>query len=237
MNRAIQKRKSDGLHRLVEDIFATRTDEVQCEEAAIQMVLCADQLMTTDEARQQFPALFHHFHFCPDCAIEYQMLMELARLETVGQLAAVERIPPRPPLIEATGNLLASMQEVIRFLFTGFTLAPADLPVRGLTFGLLPTIIELAGDKITVELDVARSKVDPAQRILFCRVETSASEIEDNLAGSPVWLTVESTGKAEQRQILNEAGEVGFDQLAPGHYQCWLQLAGQTYVIDGLVLP
>lgn len=78
--------KQDPLTHLVEDVFATRDNEIQCDEAQILMARCADALLNEEASRQQYPALWHHFRFCPDCAEEYQMVMHLAQLEVDGQL-------------------------------------------------------------------------------------------------------------------------------------------------------
>jgi hypothetical protein len=78
--------KKDALKHLVEDVFSTREDEIQCEEAEAMMARCAEAGLSDKDARDQYPALWHHFRFCPDCAEEYRLVMALAQMENTGQL-------------------------------------------------------------------------------------------------------------------------------------------------------
>ena len=91
MNQANNKAK-----RLLEDIFAVQDEEISCDEAAILMARNAVDLYTDDEARQLYPALWRHFHFCPNCAAEYDLLMDLARQEGREGWIQPAQIPPRP---------------------------------------------------------------------------------------------------------------------------------------------
>lgn len=90
---------SKFLSRLARAVQATGPTEVFCDEAAVLMAQCAAAQLSEAEAQRQYPALWHHFHFCADCAAEYALLMEVVQAEAAGQLPSA---PPVPPLSQLT---------------------------------------------------------------------------------------------------------------------------------------
>jgi hypothetical protein len=84
--KAKMHKKQGSLARLVQDMFETQDEEIQCEEAGVLIGRSADALLSDEDSQKQYPALWRHFHFCSNCAEEYALAMELARLEAAGQL-------------------------------------------------------------------------------------------------------------------------------------------------------
>src|SRR5688572_13366828 len=104
--------------RLVQHIYTTHGDEIQCDQAADLMVLSAVALLTPAESRRQYPALWRHLERCADCTVEYQMLMELAQQEAEGILPTVTALPPVPTRSQhAPAQWL---QDTLAVLFPGF---------------------------------------------------------------------------------------------------------------------
>jgi hypothetical protein len=217
---------------LVRDIFATRDDEIQCKEAGTLIVRCADALLSDEQARRQYPALWHHFRFCPDCAQEYRMVIELARLEAAGQLERPAHIPPLPDGGGPTVWKWAT--DALTALFPGFPLALVEDGARSKDWDFEPVEVTLAQGELQIALDTATNELNAGLCDLFCTVSTAAQE---TLEGAPVWLQLGDEGPAVREEALDELGDVSFARLQPGRYTLRLHLAGREYVVTGIVLP
>jgi hypothetical protein len=116
---------------LIQDIYSTRTDEIQCDEAQIQMAQCASLSLDEQAAQQQYPALFQHFRFCADCEAEYNMLLDLLQVEASQQAPQLAHIPPRPIAITAASlsEKPSPLRRLIEALFVPLSLQTAA--VRG----------------------------------------------------------------------------------------------------------
>jgi hypothetical protein len=88
--------KGHAVTHLVRDIFITQDDEIQCQQAQIQIVrsLKGAALSSDEASRQQYPLLWHHFHFCPHCARDNKMFRELTRADAAGMLEYPSYVPP-----------------------------------------------------------------------------------------------------------------------------------------------
>jgi hypothetical protein len=231
-------RTADNLRRLVDDLFVTTDDEIQCEEAAIQMALCAEALLSVEASQQQYPQLWRHLRFCADCANEYHLLLELAHQEAAGQLKRPARLPLAPlSKLPPVGSL--SWATPITALFAGFHLVPAQLAARqrGQSLGIEPVRMNFADGRLALELDIEASDSDPALRDLYCRVETDDPQMADACDGAPIWLEREISAAIEYEGALDELGGAILSGVAPGAYSLHLRLAGQEYTLLEVKLP
>jgi hypothetical protein len=225
------------MRRLVEDIFNTRDDEIQCEEARVLIARCTQALLTADEARRQYPALYHHFRFCPDCAEEYRLAMELARQEEGGQLHRPSHIPPAPA--RERSSVWAGMAKAVVAAFPGFPplLSAAGAPVRGGDAIAEPVDVILGDSGLRVTFDVAVNERDDDLRDLFCTILSAGQAPCVAFEGSPVWLLLGDAGPPVAEGVLDELGDVVFLRMPPGLYALRFNLAGQAYVVTDIVLP
>ena len=231
----MMQKQLDGVIRLVQDIYATRDDEIQCDTASELMVLCADGVLADHEARQQYPALFRHFRFCPDCAAEYNMLMELAQLEANDQLSQPITAPPLPRE-KPSGSLLSQAAEIVhRLRFPGFLAGAASVAVRGATASA-PVKVDLRGSDLTLEIVKRRSSIHPDLWVLQCTVKTTIADVTAQWEGSPIRLQSEASGALEEVLMLDALGEVIFDQVEPGRYMLYFRLLDQAYTVEGIEL-
>jgi hypothetical protein len=248
MNRSKPKNHQNGLTRLVQDVFMTESDEIQCEAASVQMILCAEALLSNAEAQRQYPDLWRHFHFCTNCAEEYELLMELAQQETAGQLERPAKIPALPskdpsPMrgvqTPAKDSLPVweQIQEAFKARFPGFRSELAGGLTRGLPADMELVEVTLAEGQITVELGVDNSENNPTLRRLFCIIQAADSKLAARFDGSLVWLQAEGEDAVSQEQTLNELGDATFDEVRPGPYTLGLHLADQVYTIENVVIP
>lgn len=226
--------EANALSRLVEAIFIGES-EVQCKEAGILMARCAHALLSDEESRQQYPALWHHFRLCPDCAEEYRLLIELAQLQADGQLDQPTHIPPPPEKRRSTGWTQAA--DAIKAAFPGFAPALAGALMRGTDLGIEPIDVILAESKLRISFDVTSSEQDPGRRNLFCTVSTGDETLRAAREGSPVWLQIGDEKPVVLEEALNELGDAAFTRLLPGRYALRLYLAGEEYIITGILLP
>lgn len=238
--------ENNGLIRLAHDIYTVRHDEISYDEAAVLMERCADELLSDEESKAHFPQLWRYFKYSPDCYQEYQMLMDLARIEAAGELKVPETIPPMPTE-KARGitEWFEGAKEAIGTLFSGFsgfTIQPAAQYRTG-SMGLTYEAIEVELDEghLLITFDVKPNKSDPQLRDLHCYVETEEeteeNTIEEMLEFAPVWLQQAANGAVVQEQALNELGDVTFCLVSPGDYTFRLYLAGQEYVVENVVVP
>lgn len=228
-----------GLFRLINDIYMSQEDDIGfgCDAAAASMERCAEGLLSDEGSRAQYPKLWRHFHFCQDCADEYQMLMDIALLEAAGGLIKAKSLPPIPTE-QRTGfsSWFQDAKEAISALFTGFTMQPATVR-RSTTLMVEPVEIELDEGNLILTFDVTANSKETQLRDMHCFVETEDEALEEILEFAPVWLQKGPDGPVIQEQALNDTGDVTFSFLSPGHYTFRLYLAKQEYVVENLVLP
>lgn len=234
MNEPVQMPEQANVLQLIGDIFATRPDELQCDEARLQMEICAEIGVKEPQAKQEYPMLFHHFRFCYDCATEYRMLRELVELETDNQQKWVA--PSLPKEFRQPGE--SWTQKLFNILFPGFPLVPASAALRGgARLNRMPVTVSFDDGPIQIELDVQNSSQNPDLRTLFCTVTYTGSSDEDDFVGATLGLEMESTGEVEQKLLLNESGEVTFEEVPSGRYLLRLQLPDAVYVIEEIEIP
>ncbi|MCA9950031.1 MAG: hypothetical protein KDE48_10320 [Anaerolineales bacterium] len=227
--------------QFVEDIFATKEEEISCETAATWMAAAASEHLSDAQSKQKFPQMWTHFHFCSDCRDEYMLLMDLAQQDAAGTLTVPANFPPRPAKA-ADGGLLDRLKAAVQILFTGFEPAVAQA-VRSSQIGLFADPTELTFDEALIVLfDLTVNQDNEATRDLHCTIElsddvTSSSEITSMLfEGAPVWLL--SAGEAVlQEQAVDKLGDVSFYSIAPGEYGLLFILGGRDYLVNNLVIP
>lgn len=225
------------MHRLVEDIFNTQDDEIQCDEARILIARCTQVLLTADESRCQYPALWHHFRFCPDCAEEYGLAMELARQEEDGQLQRPAHIPPLPD--KDSSSIRDWVASVVVTAFPGFPplSTGAGALVRGEASIAEPVDVILSESVLCLTLDVVVNEWDNDLRDLFCTISSIDQAPYATMEGVPVWLLLGGEGPPVSEQALDELGDVAFPRLRPGLYALRLDLEGQAYIVTDIELP
>jgi hypothetical protein len=225
--------KQKGIVHLLQDVFATKDHEIHCDQTTILMARSIHEQLSEDEGRRQYPELWHHFHFCPNCAQEYQMLGELVRLEANQQLVHPWHIPLPPD--EGKPARWGFPNNVIQTLFPGFSFALAT-DARLVRQEREVVEVSLAQSSVLIEFDVA-SHGDEAQLYdLFCYVSVTDEALCDYVDGALVWVQLGDDGPAIQEKALDELGEVTFARLPAGKYALRLQLAGQTYAVTGIIL-
>jgi hypothetical protein len=235
--------------KFLEDIFATRQVEIQCDQAEDAIAQCAAEGFTDEEARKRYPGLFHHFQFCSDCAAEYEMLMDFAREEAAGLVKRPAYIPPPPivapetPLVtepeEKEPDILNRAADALRAVVEGLNplrqnpLQPA-LAMRDRRLSEAPDTIEMEGGEVTITLALKSEPNNPSTRRLICNVETTNDEWEAAFEAAQSWLAQEPTGEPVQEQTLNQFGAATFTEIALGVYTLHLDLADQHFVISDL---
>jgi hypothetical protein len=227
--------EQDNLERLAQDIFATQSNEIQCEAAATLIARCAAALLADEEAQRQYPQLWRHFRFCSNCAEEYAMALELARLEAAGQWEQPDDAPPLPG--GGSTPVWSWARDAIMGLFPGFTPEVAAAVRRGQDWGFEPVEVNFDRDNLQFEFDVAVSEADNHLRNLFCTISTPDEALKAHFEGASVWLQADDEGPAVQEQMLDELGDVTFSHLPPGRYALRLHLARREYGVTGILLP
>jgi len=76
-------------------VLETRDEEISCAECQILVSQYVDLELETEEAATRLPQLVHHLDQCPACWETYQLLRELARLETQAGLPDIEELLER----------------------------------------------------------------------------------------------------------------------------------------------
>jgi hypothetical protein len=215
--------KGDRARRLVEDIFATRDDEIQCADARTLMASCAVELLADEQARQRYPALATHFRFCSNCAEDYRALMTVARQEAAGGVS-IPAAPARPTASESNwvaglGFLWRRLAETGRIVVRVFGEAPPGSAFSPAVKSSAPKLAE--GDVVrqltltpdeSGDLDlkavVRRSQKEPRAYTLAVRVQFRSRW--QTLAGTPVLITAagwQAPGRSD------EEGEVVFEGI------------------------
>jgi hypothetical protein len=216
---------SNGLQRLAEHIFATESGEITCDQAAPLIGLCADIGLDDNAARERYPALFQHLHFCPDCSDEYRMLTDYARREAAGHLHSPQTLPPLPA--EFRQSPLENLSKVLRSVFGGFALAAPQQALRGERDRRQATI-DLDGLQLVVDSET--SPTDAELRSLHFRLLGTPQTTESILA-----LTVD--GQVDHETTLDASGEATLLDVSPGTYHLHLNHAGREYRIEQFEIP
>jgi hypothetical protein len=213
----------DGLSHLGADIFATQTGEIACDQAALLIGRCADLQLDEHAAHQQYPALFQHLHFCPDCTDEYRMVTGYAQRETAGQLRTPPTLPPLPS--EFRSSVLRNTHKIIRSIFGGFAFAAAQSALRGAS-DRRQAVIDLANDRqLLVETGI--STAAPNLRTLHLRFNAEEDQVQ---AAAALALTV--GGALTQAAQLDESGEVTLLDIPPATYELRLTVGDIEYRIE-----
>lgn len=101
------------LEQLLDHIYAAEADDIQCDEAEVQMVHAAQALLSNEESRQKYPMLWKHFQFCINCEEEYEALMEIATLEAEGQLDHTSNESTRPSVRRESSLVLQTIKDAM----------------------------------------------------------------------------------------------------------------------------
>lgn len=221
--------------RLIEDIYATRDDEIQCTEAAHLIARSSDALLTDEEVRQRYPQLWHHLGLCPNCAEEYRAVMALARAEAEGRLPETEQIPPPPA--EGESKMGYGAKDTIIRLFSGFSPLTAAALTRGEEPIAEPTTIEFPADDISITLDVAPASSHPQRRDLYCTVTAERESLTEELEGAPIWLQISTDQSVVAEKVLDTFGDALFENLVPAVYDLRLFFAERELRISHIEIP
>lgn len=235
MGNPVPNDQSERERRLVNDIFKTRPDEIQYDQAMRLMEHCAAELLADEQAQHRYPQLWRYFEIYPHIKAEYDMLMELARMDAAGQVSKPDRLPPLPGL-EDTSQEAVSLQSVVRALFPGFSTPQFALARRadaGASFA--PVAIQL-NDGLSLECEIHPHSNRPESWDLFCTLLPGVPELAEALEFSSAWL-VNETGILSQEATIDASGDLAFEQLLSGTYALHFNLSGQEYTITGLQLP
>lgn len=224
----------EQLTRLVEDIFATRGDEVHGDTVEAQMILATEAQLADSDSQQRYPAMWHHFRFDPDAEREYRMMMELVQMEAAGELAQPARIPAPPPKDDF--GFGQQIRNAVSAVFAGFAPATASALTRGESMGVEPVEIEFADGAFVIEVDVDIAESSPELRDLFCRVMID-DELANQLEAAPILLQTGAGGPILQEESLDELGDATFTNVEPGSYTIHLQLTDQQYTIENVTIP
>jgi len=220
--------------RMLDDIFATRDDELYCDAAQTLIARISDACLSDLEARQLYPELWHHFRFCVDCATEYALVQELTQREAAGQLRKPAHIHPRPVYFP---TLTERLQNLRQRVFPGFTPNVVAAVTRGLEPTEIGCDILLEPGELTLTLDLLPNPDGATYRDLYGTLASDTSTQTAEWEGAILWLVDATSENVLQERTLNELGEVTFEALRPGTYQLYLLLRGQTYQITDLTLP
>jgi hypothetical protein len=224
--------EENRLQRLVEDVFATRDDEIQCREAADLIARCSDVPLTDAEVQRRYPQLWQHLGFCPDCAEDYRAVMALAREEAADRLPQTK--PPPSVPAEAESPMQRETEETRVLLFPGFSLAITAAVTRGEEQVVEPVTVTFPDDDVRITLDVAPAAVDPQHRDLYCTVATPEGYTPE---GASIWLQTSEQQNVVAEQTLDDLGDALFEAIAPGTYDLRLYLAGKEYRIAQIDIP
>ncbi len=227
--------KSQRISRLIHDIYVTSDKEIFYDEALVLMARCADALLSEDEARLQYPQLWHYFDLYPEVKVEYDILMGLARMDAAGEQKTPENLPPRPDLKRRSQR---DLLEVIRQTFSGFPQLSLDLATtRGAYRTIEPVEVTLGQGEATLSLNILPSIDEPRTWDLLCTVSSPEKQFEEKLEFAPLWLQQDENGPILKETALSKEGDGNFSALAPGNYVLHLRLGNHEYVVTELTLP
>lgn len=229
------------ISRLIDDIyFATEPphSELFCEDANSVILQCAMSGMSDEEAQQAYPALFRHFRLCSDCSNEFNMVMALARLDTLNQLDRPSTIPSAPdiPTVSWMDRVKALKGIIVATIpsFGATNASYASSKTRRLQGKLREETVSLDNNRLNVILTINDSATYEEMRDLVCAFESDDPILIDSLFGSPIWLEETTDGDVIQSLSLNENGTVTFEHLRFGTYILRFTIDQQEYAIEGI---
>lgn len=92
------------LSRWMKQVRETVEGEIDCSACLDQIDRYVDLELSTGDASRTMPQIHHHLGMCAVCREEYEILRDLARLESAGEPPAAEELMERlkgsPPKIE-----------------------------------------------------------------------------------------------------------------------------------------
>lgn len=222
---------SDKLNKLVQSIFVTQPQEIQCEQAAIEMVRAIQTPLLADELAQRYPQLSHHLKLCLDCAAEYVMLRELRVAAGAGDLTHFAHIPP-PPSDEP--SFFEQLQNAITAVFSGFTPPTPAALTRSASLALEPVDVLLDNGRFILTIDADISEQEPSLRNLFITVTPLA---DVTLEGITVLLLHSDSRHIIAETTLDPLGDGAFLTVAPGSYELFWQAENAAYLVKDVVIP
>ncbi len=74
----------------VQRIYTTSSNEIDCEQFQLLLAQYVDKEIARGDAAQCFPSAYSHILQCPDCAEDYNSLLQVARLQAQGGLPRAE---------------------------------------------------------------------------------------------------------------------------------------------------
>lgn len=220
--------------KLVTDIFSTQAAEIQCADSADIIVRCANQQLSRDQIAASYPALAQHLRVCADCSAEYTVLSEQMALFAANQQQMPASIPRRPQSKPAQP---ASNTQTI----PGFALAKALGVMRGEQRVFEPQTIPLQAPLTAVELNLMVSRDKPNLYDLLCTFSAESSAQQPNspdlfLTGTELVLTHTTDSNVLYTDTIDDNFDAAFTHLAAGTYKLEWQCAGQTYIINSIVI-
>jgi hypothetical protein len=240
----------------LEDVFASRTDEIQCDIAENLIGQCAAENFTDDKARQRYPQLFYHFQFCPDCEEVYEMVVGYARDRSAGLVE--QPLHPTTPLREMPGKVVslppvptyapgfssgssynsgiwakaAKAVKAISSLVESGELNRLSVR-RGIQLTENDITLTMEGDEVAITLHVKKEASNENSRRLICNVKAT-DDLKSHLRDAPIELILELDGSVVQEKALRRTGDVTFTQVKPNTYRLRWTLANQEYEVSEL---
>lgn len=223
----------NNIAKALRRIYTAEKDDVACDDAAVLMARMADSISQAAEPEAVPPALKRHLDVCEECAFEYQIILDLARLADEQPIQSIQ-IPDRPD----KKDLLKMVEEVIEnlFDFPGFNRLVGG-PVRGAGLDVAPVEIDLSGG-LLLEIDVALHPNDSALRDIFVSVQSTETESDVDLEGVSVTLAQVEENKNIASGMLDRYGEAVLAAVEPGVlYFLQVEIASQINRIQQIKLP
>ncbi len=235
-----------ALRKLIRDSQAAQWDDIQCDQVSEQMRLAASDNLSVDESRQRFSAMWRHFDVCGDCAEEYELLMDLTRLDVGGGWGVPPSVPSLPSAMKGGGggsSLWERTRDAILFAFPGFGL-PSALAVRSAASlsgaaltDLEPVEIDLDNGRYKLDISVAPSEGGMAENADVVCMLIAEDEAFDFFEGARLWLYGPSDA-AEWAATADDTSIAKFEEVARGQvYTLRLDWEGQQYVVTDLAIP
>ena len=230
----MEEKETNPLRKLLDDVQATTVNELQCDQAEILMAQSTHDGLSEEASKRQYPLLWQHFQFCPDCAEEYQMLVALTEMERSGELQRPLQIPPIPDGRKT--SLLNKIKETLTQQFPGFQPAVAIAVQRGGgSLEMEPVEVGL-DDDYAILFDLTSDEEDAAYRHLYGTLLVENDELLTACEGNPVWLQL-MDGKVIQEKSINELGDFVFSHINPGNYQIRLGFSSHEFIITDISVP
>jgi hypothetical protein len=230
----MNKQDLNQLQKFLDDIFSTEINEIQCDQAGSMMAKSTHDGLSETESQRQYPLLWRHFQFCPDCAEEYRMLDELTELERSGRLNQPFHIPVVPDSKKT--SFLNQIKEIFSIEFPGFQRDTVLAIQRGSGSLQMEPVEIVLGGEYTVQFDVTADEEDTSYRHLFGTLLTEDVDIMTASEGCSVWLQLDDN-VILQEEVIEELGDFSFSHIKPGDYLIRLLLPDKEYVISGISVP